>query len=377
MPLHVPPSKAQRMRDEFARVSEWMQSHGAHVLVDNLAPGATPRELDAFEQQYHLRYPDDLRALWSLHAGQRSTLNGYFAERDFLGPAASHAAQQAVVEAHGSMRPDPAWTAESGLTLEDAQSDAWFVVAARGDNNLVVLSGLAGRVYARGKDPSTFRLIASSLLSWVEHYAYSVERGEYQVTAGLGDAYLEYTCKGDTKEERYFLEQISSVVPDLRDVIGTAFFASACMLAREMTAADFQYQTTVFEAPDRHCFVALTARVVVLVATRPHIYPFPPLECLAIRQLPLSTISSISIVERRLTIESAAGRLRVKLGFVESKFPRTDRLLEALVEHFQVNTNVATLRADFARAQGSTSKLLFTMVVGFVALMACRSTCFH
>ncbi len=381
MPLHVPPSKAQRMRDEFARVSEWMQSHGAHVLVDNLAPGATPREFDNFEQQYHLSYPDALRALWSLHAGQRRAENGYFSERDFLGPAASHAAQQVLVEAQGSMRPHTAWTAESGLTLEDAQSDAWFVVAARGDNNLVVLSGLSGRVYARGKDPSTFRLTADSLLSWLEHYAYGVQRGEYQVTAGLGDAYLEYTFKGDTKEERYFLEQISSVVPDLRDVIGTAKFPLP-IDGFYMKTPDKQtfwrhrpYARNSVFSPYNYCFSALTACSIIFLAERRYPRLLSWLDHAMFKVIPLSSIESLDMVSGRLIIECREQRAVVVLLDLGSReYSRRDRLVDGLLRRFKPIVTLPALRAEFEREGKRLRRnniVLFVAVGLYLGFLAC------
>jgi cell wall assembly regulator SMI1 len=61
-----------------------MTAHDAPLLVENLAPGAAPERLAHAEAEFGVALLDDLRALWSLHDGQREAGNGFIEAYNLL-----------------------------------------------------------------------------------------------------------------------------------------------------------------------------------------------------------------------------------------------------------------------------------------------------
>ncbi|WP_394840334.1 SMI1/KNR4 family protein [Pendulispora rubella] len=176
-----------RIRNAVERVKSWMNVHGAEVLVENLARGASGAQLDADEQAYGFRFPADLRALWSVHAGQHDEQNGFVGAMDLLGPGAE---KENVAMFLGFLREDPDSWEEAGVTPQEVQSDAWVAFAGRGYADLLVVSASSGRVFSCAKDSPPFHLVAESILDWLEAYADRVEAGTYHVEEGFGDCYL-------------------------------------------------------------------------------------------------------------------------------------------------------------------------------------------
>ncbi|HSQ64735.1 MAG TPA: SMI1/KNR4 family protein [Polyangiaceae bacterium] len=179
-----------RIRDAIERVKTWMQAHGAGALVENLAPGHTRERLDHFEAAVGFPLPADLRALWSVHAGQRSEQNGFVGAMDLFGPDASLGEEDAVSSALKFLRRAPAQWAEAGVTREEAKSNAWLAIAGRGYADLLVVNGETGRVFTCEKISPPLHLVAESILDWLEAYAERVEAGQYAVKEGFGDCYL-------------------------------------------------------------------------------------------------------------------------------------------------------------------------------------------
>jgi cell wall assembly regulator SMI1 len=167
-----------------------MNAHDAGVLVRNLAAGASLARLDSYETKIGFALPSDLRALWSFHAGQKSEQDGFVGAMDLLGPEASAGESESVTMFIGFLKQDPSSWAEAGVTKEEATSNAWLAFAGRGYADLLVVSGVTGRVFTCSKDAPPIHLVASSILEWVEAYADRVEAGDYTVEEGFGDCYL-------------------------------------------------------------------------------------------------------------------------------------------------------------------------------------------
>src|SRR5688572_16086741 len=85
------------LRLAFDRISRWMVAHGAPLLVENLAPGATPERLAEAEAAFGVALPADLRAMWSVHDGQREEGNGFIEHYTFLSAQWAIAQQEAVL----------------------------------------------------------------------------------------------------------------------------------------------------------------------------------------------------------------------------------------------------------------------------------------
>jgi hypothetical protein len=181
-------ARNQRIRKAMARIASWMSAHGAQVLVDNLAQGASVTELDAYEARIGFPLPDDLRSLWSVHAGQRSERNGFVESLDLYGPGEASAEEESVRLLVESLRADPSSWTVSGVTPAEASSECWLAFAGRSHDDLLLVHAASGRVFRCAGD--TPRRVADSILAWIEAYADGVERGDYAVEPGFGDCYL-------------------------------------------------------------------------------------------------------------------------------------------------------------------------------------------
>jgi hypothetical protein len=178
-----------RIRAAFERISRWMNGHGAPLLVENLAPGATPERLAQAETDFGVALPPDLRALWSLHDGQREEGNGFIEAYNLLSVPWAIAQQETVLLCIEFARESPELWADSGGTMEELESDHWLPFAAQDSDSLVV-HGVTGRVFRCDHDDSP-KLLAPSLGQWLDAYAGRVEADDYEVSDGFGDYYLE------------------------------------------------------------------------------------------------------------------------------------------------------------------------------------------
>ena len=190
-------SGANRIPAAFERISRGMTAHGAPLLAENLAPGAAPERLARAEVTFGIALLDDLRALWSLHDGQRDEGNGFFEAYNFLSAAWAVAQQETVLMCIAFARESPELWPATGGTMDELQSNHWIPFAARDSDSLVV-HGVTGRVFACDHDDAP-KLLAPSLAAWLEQYASRVEADDYAVESGFGDYYLELR---DRKAER-------------------------------------------------------------------------------------------------------------------------------------------------------------------------------
>lgn len=180
---------ADRIRDAFERISRWMNAHGAPLLVENLAPGASPERLAQAEAALGAALPDDLRALWSLHDGQREEGNGFIEAYNLLSVQGAVAEQETVLSCIEFARETPDQWPATGGTMDELQSNHWLPFAAQDSDSLVV-HGVTGRVFACDHDDSP-RLLAPSLAAWLENYASRVDAEDYAVEEGFGDYSLQ------------------------------------------------------------------------------------------------------------------------------------------------------------------------------------------
>lgn len=167
-----------------------MRANGAELIADNLADGASEETLDAAEAELGFRLHPDLRALWSIHDGQREEMNGFVEIFDLV--SAGHAAsdRETVEIACETFTEYPDYVAESGATASEIASKAWVLLAVRDSDGVAVENG-SGRVFSMEHDDlPSLRLIAPSIVEWLRGYAARVEAGDYAVEEGFGDAYL-------------------------------------------------------------------------------------------------------------------------------------------------------------------------------------------
>lgn len=78
----MPPSS--RIQNALKKIKRWMLENDAPLLVENLAPGATPAELAEAESKLGFPLPPELRDLWAIHNGQNDEQNGFVESFDLL-----------------------------------------------------------------------------------------------------------------------------------------------------------------------------------------------------------------------------------------------------------------------------------------------------
>ena len=69
--------------DLWQRLETWLQAEAPTTLA-NLQDGATPAEIAATEAALGVSFPDDVRASYLLHNGQRNFASEIFGGREFL-----------------------------------------------------------------------------------------------------------------------------------------------------------------------------------------------------------------------------------------------------------------------------------------------------
>jgi internalin A len=178
----------RRVAAAVARVRAWMAER-APLLAENLAPGAPPGRLDRVEEKIGFALPGDLRALWSIHDGQRSEQNGFVGALDLFTAEQAASERDTVIMFVELLREEPSEWSEAGVTGEEVASGRWLPFAGRDSDSLAV-SGVTGRVFSCGKDAPPLRLVAASVTDWAEQYAARIEAGAYRVEEGFGDYFL-------------------------------------------------------------------------------------------------------------------------------------------------------------------------------------------
>ncbi len=190
-----------RTRDALARIRRWMTTHGAPLLAENLAPGATAERLASAEEEFGVALPADLRALWSVHDGSLQELNGFVNGFNLLSTSWAAGQQESVLMSIDFARESPDNWPESGGTMDELASEHWLPFAGLDSDSLVV-HGESGRVFDCPHD-DTPRLVAPSLAAWLEEYASRLEADDYVLEEGFGDYYLTLRDrKAEQREQR-------------------------------------------------------------------------------------------------------------------------------------------------------------------------------
>lgn len=182
-------STPDRLRAAIDRVSRWMHAHHASVLADNLAAGASQERLEETEKAFGFPLPPEVRALWSLHDGQKEECNGFVEWRDLLDTRRALDELDSALPNVEFLRQHPKDFAEAGITSEEVYSDHWVPVAGR-DSDLILVSGVSGRVFTCGDQLPVVSRLAGSVTEWLEVYADRVEADDFLVEDGFGDCYL-------------------------------------------------------------------------------------------------------------------------------------------------------------------------------------------
>lgn len=194
MPDRTPPAPRAKgdqvsLVESFSRLAAWLKEHDAVGLMKSLSPGAKPIQLSKLEQKVGFTVPPGLRALWLMHDGQRSKADSIIGSLHLLPVAWVLNERPATLALLKRARAEPEFK-KFGLTAEETESDAWFPIASRGKECVIVNSG-SGRVFAGSETAPALRFLARSVPQWLEVYVEAVERDEYALVLGPDGAFLE------------------------------------------------------------------------------------------------------------------------------------------------------------------------------------------
>ena len=173
----------QTLIEAFERITAWMNAHGARLLAENLAPGASAEQLAAAELRFGFPLPAELRALWLLHDGQREEMNGFFEAFDLFSLERSFAERGNVLRALQSLGADAPDGAGSGLTYDELAFDRWIPFPGR-DSDALAVNAVSGRVMKVKKDWPPCSSHSDSIVSWAAQYAARVVANDYRVEEG-------------------------------------------------------------------------------------------------------------------------------------------------------------------------------------------------
>jgi cell wall assembly regulator SMI1 len=173
--------------DPWPRLEAFLAAHLPR-LRDDLAPGADEAALDALAHRTGLALPDDFRALYRGHDGQRGVAPGLFFGLRFL------PTDEAGEEWHrwGSLlQGDPSLVETITVTAQPEgavqavyATPEWLPFASDGAGNHLAVDlapgpdGTPGQVIAFGADEPVRRVLAPSARDFLAWCAHVCERGE-------------------------------------------------------------------------------------------------------------------------------------------------------------------------------------------------------
>ena len=180
------------IQESIARLTTWMLAHGAPLLAENLAAGASAQAIATLEKELGFPLAAELQELWSLHDGQQNEQNGFVGSLELLGTRRAIDERIGIMRSLEFLREDASTWDEAGVTRHEALSDQWVPIAQRDADSLVV-NMETGRVFTCSKDSPPLKLVAASIGAWLAEYAERVGDGKYTVEEGFGDYFLEDT----------------------------------------------------------------------------------------------------------------------------------------------------------------------------------------
>jgi cell wall assembly regulator SMI1 len=195
-------SRSSSIASSIAAIEQWMRTNGAPRLANNLAAGATNKQLDAIAAKSKLKLPEDLRELYRVHDGQPGEQDCFIENMTLLPLAAAAASYKGFVaeyiaasSPHGVLAYNPyapEWETVQ-LTKEEISKRWWPIAvdAREGLREVLAMNFDSGRVFwLDRKNPPHFNLAANSLRQFFELYERAVVEGRYKVTEGFGEYYL-------------------------------------------------------------------------------------------------------------------------------------------------------------------------------------------
>jgi cell wall assembly regulator SMI1 len=151
-----------RVQQLLAQLEAWLRRHRAAYLKE-LRPGAGAADLAALDKALAAPAPDELRALLAWHNGQNQEFTGRF-EEDWMLLSTAEIAETRRDLASGWVKSlIPFLDDDDGNYLGIDTSTAEHPVCACGDDK-----------------PEQRRVVARSLVAWLEDFVAAVEAGRYR-----------------------------------------------------------------------------------------------------------------------------------------------------------------------------------------------------
>lgn len=161
----------------------------AAVIARNLRPGATAEELAAVGKAFGFALPDEVNALWRLADGQRAEQYGFYGLLEFFSAKRSLEVREFPLGgAIGFLRERDADWDDAGVTDDEILSDAWVAIAGR-DYDLLVVSGVSGRVFRCEKDSPPLKLLHESVAAWLTAYRQELASSDLAMQPCFGNGF--------------------------------------------------------------------------------------------------------------------------------------------------------------------------------------------
>lgn len=175
----------------WQRIETWL-SHNAPQVTPGLAPGATDAQIAATERTLGVILPEEVRAFYRIHDGQRTdrslggVVGGVFAPGgDFLSLARIVDEWTVWKDLLDSGAFDGIWSDPQPGIKPDWWNPRWIPITYDGSGNHFCLDldpapgGTAGQIITMWHDGGEREVMAASFIDWLTQLADEYERGEW------------------------------------------------------------------------------------------------------------------------------------------------------------------------------------------------------
>jgi cell wall assembly regulator SMI1 len=185
-----------KMQFLWERIEKWLQANAPEVALA-LQIRATEDQIQADETAMGVTLPEDIRASYRIHNGQRNDMPGAEYGFGILGAEDFLSLENMVEQWHTPTELLREGKFE-GITVDSSEevkpdwwNPKWVPVTFSGGNNYCIdldpaPSGKVGQIIAVWFDAPERGVIADSFMEWLEDFADRLEAGEYVTSENYG-----------------------------------------------------------------------------------------------------------------------------------------------------------------------------------------------
>lgn len=180
------------MQSIWARIETWL-SLNAPSLLETLQPGARDAEIEELENQLSIQLPEDVKASYRIHDGQKDVGSPFLYGYEFLSLEdiymqwkLEQGVDSEIREIYGSEYPSQLnRQLEENEVRNESWNRYWIPLASSdaGDHYCLDLAptekGTLGQIIAMAHEDDTRPLLAPSFQVWLEQFADALETGIY------------------------------------------------------------------------------------------------------------------------------------------------------------------------------------------------------